>query len=104
MHRREELFCKLTNLNNRSQAISMPVCAATFGRLFKFASISLRWDCNFDIKLTGNTLFLVRIEESAKKLIDVVYGYGHTFPTASTYLGNDVHDASPMSAEGFQQH
>ena len=59
------------------------------GNLIRFANSDER-TFRFYIELVGNTVFLVRKENSPTQLIEGVHGYGHTFPEAYTSWEADV--------------
>lgn len=59
------------------------------GNLIRFANSDER-TFRFYVELIGNTLFLVRKENSPRQLIEGVRGYGHTFPEAYTSWEADV--------------
>ena len=53
------------------------------GNLFRFAG-SKESTFRFNMQVIGDTIFLVRKENSPREVIDGVYGYGHTFPEKYT--------------------
>lgn len=59
------------------------------GNLIRFAN-SVEKTFRFYVELVGNTVFLVRKENSPTELIEGVRGYGHTFPEAYTSWEADV--------------
>jgi hypothetical protein len=58
-------------------------CGSTLGNLLKF-SRSIPAVFRFDAELIGDTVFLIRKENSPTELMEGVKGYGHTFPAAYT--------------------
>ena len=64
-------------------------CGSTLGNLLRFAD-SVERSFRFNVEVIGNTVFLVRKENSPTELIPDVYGYGHTFPEAYTSWDADV--------------
>jgi hypothetical protein len=63
--------------------IDIMACASTLGNLFRF-SRSIPSVFRFNAEMIGNTVFLIRKENSPTELIKDVKGYGHTFPAAYT--------------------
>lgn len=59
------------------------------GNLIRFANSNER-TFRFYVELVGNTVFLVRKENSPTEPIEGVRGYGHTFPEAYTSWEADV--------------
>ncbi len=64
-------------------AIDIVGFGSTIKNLLRFAN-SVERTFRFCIELIGNTVFLVRKENSPTELIEGVRGYGHTFPEAYT--------------------
>ena len=64
-------------------AIDIMACSNTFENLLRF-SRSIPSVFRFDVEMIGDTVFLIRKENSPTELIKHVKGYGHTFPTAYT--------------------
>ena len=64
-------------------------CGSTIGGLLRFVR---NQDNPFRIlvELVGDTIFLLRRENSPDELIPGIYGYGHTFPEAYTCWDPDV--------------
>ena len=62
------------------------------GNLIRFAN-SVERTFRFYVERIGNTVFLVRKENSPTELIEGVHGYGHTFPEAYTSWEGDVRDS-----------
>lgn len=62
-------------------AIDVVGCGNTIGNLIRFANSSKR-TFRFYIEVVGNTIFLVRKENSLTEPIKGVRGYGYTFPEA----------------------
>ena len=67
----------------KTKSIDVVACGSTLGNLLRF-SRSIEKDFRFDVELIGNTLFLIRKENTPTELIPDVHGYGHTFPEAYT--------------------
>jgi hypothetical protein len=63
--------------------IDIMACASTLGNLLRF-SRSIPSVFRFDAEMIGDTVFLIRKENSPTELIKDVKGYGHTFPAAYT--------------------
>ncbi|MCJ1382150.1 hypothetical protein MMC17_005262 [Xylographa soralifera] len=64
-------------------AIDVVGCGSTMGNLLRFAA-SKESTFRFNMEIIGDTIFLVRKENSPQEIIDGVYGYGHTFPDSYT--------------------
>jgi len=62
------------------------------GNLIRFANADER-TFRFYVELVGNTVFLVRKENSPMESIEGVRGYGHTFPEAYTSWEADVENS-----------
>ncbi|MCJ1288011.1 hypothetical protein MMC26_007364 [Xylographa opegraphella] len=67
-------------------------CGSTMGNLLRFAG-SIDKTFRFEVELIGDTVFMVRKENSPQELIPGVYGYGHTFPEAYTTWAKGVKDS-----------
>ena len=80
-----------------TRTVDVVACGSTLGNLLRFASGSER-DFRFDIEIVGDTVFLIRRENSPKELIPNVRGYGHTFPEAYT-----TWDASARKSTSHQR-
>jgi hypothetical protein len=63
--------------------IDIMACASSLGNLLRF-SRSIRTVFRFHAEMIGDTVFMVRKENSPTELIKDVKGYGHTFPAAFT--------------------
>ncbi|KAK2751028.1 hypothetical protein FQN57_000103 [Myotisia sp. PD_48] len=70
-------------------SIDIVACGSTLGNLIRYIRKS---DQSFRIlvEIIGNTLFLVRRENSPTELIDGVYGYNHTFAEKYTTWDPEV--------------
>lgn len=73
-------------------AVDIFGCGSTLGNLLRFADSSDR-TFRFHAELVGDTVFLVRKENSPRELIPGVYGYGHTFPEAYTSWAQGAKDS-----------
>lgn len=58
-------------------------CGNTVGSLLAFVS-GIEKTFRMGVEKVGNTVFLLRRENSPRELIKGVYGYGHTFPESYT--------------------
>ncbi|KAI4225363.1 MAG: hypothetical protein L6R40_008375 [Gallowayella cf. fulva] len=70
-------------------AIDVVGCGNTMGNLIRFANSNEK-TFRLYIEVVGNTVFLVRKENSPTEPIEGVRGYGHTFPEAYTSWEVDV--------------
>ena len=75
--------------DHASSAIDIVACGSTLGNLLRFCR-SAEKKFYFDVEIVGNTLFLIRRENSPTELIPDVYGYGHTFPDEYTTWDSSV--------------
>lgn len=64
-------------------------CGSTFGSLLRFVRKNDK-PFRMLVEVVGNTVFLIRRENSPTELIPNVRGYGHTFPEAYTTWEADV--------------
>lgn len=72
-----------------SQQTDVVACGSTIGNLLRFLQSE---DKSFRIlvELVGETMFLIRRENTPRELIPNVYGYGHSFPEAYTTWDSEV--------------
>jgi hypothetical protein len=77
--------------------IDIFACGSTLGNLLRFAR-GVDNAFRFSVEVIGNTVFLIRKENSPTELIPNVRGYGHTFPEAYTTWDKDV-----MGSESHQR-
>jgi hypothetical protein len=79
------------NPNLDTQDIDVFGCGSTFGNLLRFArNVDTDKPFRFLVEVVGETVFLIRRENSPKEVIADIYGYGHTFPAANTTWDADV--------------
>ena len=66
-------------------------CGSTLGNLLRFArNVETEKPFRFLVEVVGETVFLIRRENSPKEGIADVRGYGHSFPEANTTWDADV--------------
>jgi hypothetical protein len=66
-------------------------CGSTFGNLLRFAwNVEIEKPFRFLVEVVGETLFLIRRENSPKEVIADIRGYGHSFPEANTTWDTDL--------------
>lgn len=72
-----------------SQQTDVVACGSTIGNLLRFLQSE---DKSFRIlvELVGETVFLIRRENTPRELIPDVHGYGHSFPEAYTTWDSEV--------------
>lgn len=63
--------------------IDIVACSSTLGNLLRFAR-GEHHPCRMLVEVVGNTVHLIRRENSPRQIIPNVWGYGHTFPEAYT--------------------
>ncbi|TVY17683.1 hypothetical protein LARI1_G004622 [Lachnellula arida] len=68
-------------------------CGSTFGNLLRCARSQPK-PFRFDVDVIGNTVFMVRREESPTEMITDLQGYGHTFPEAYTSWDANVRNST----------
>jgi len=68
-------------------------CGSTVGNLLRCAR-SQPQPFRFDVDVIGDTVFMVRREESPTQMITDLQGYGHTFPEAYTSWDVDVRNST----------
>ena len=67
-------------------------CGSTFGNLLRCAR-SQPQPFRFDVDVIGDTVFMVRREDTPTQMITDLQGYGHTFPDAYTSWDADVRNS-----------
>jgi hypothetical protein len=72
-------------------------CGSTLGSLLRFARGTVQ-SFRMLVEVIGNTVFLIRSENSPTEIIPDVRGYGHTFPEAYT-----TWNASGQGSESHQR-
>ncbi|KAF2429947.1 hypothetical protein EJ08DRAFT_589893, partial [Tothia fuscella] len=74
-----------------AQEIDVFGCGSTLGNLLKFArNVETEKSFRFLVEVVGETVFLIRRENSPKEVIADIRGYGHSFPEANTTWDADV--------------
>lgn len=68
-------------------------CGSTFGNLLRCARSQPK-PFRFDLDVIGDTVFMVRREESPTEMITDLQGYGHTFPEAYTSWDANVRNST----------
>ena len=68
-------------------------CGSTFGNLLRCARSQAK-PFRFDVDVIGDTVFMVRREESPTQMITDLQGYGHTFPEAYTSWDANVRNST----------
>lgn len=72
-------------------------CGSTLGNLLRFArNVETEKPFRFLVEVVGETVFLIRTENSPSEVIADIRGYGHSFPEANTtwdadLKGSDTH-------------
>lgn len=74
------------------EEIDVFACGSTMGNLLRFAQKSDK-PFQFVVETIGETVFLIRRENSLDEKIPSVVGYGHTFPRTYTRLDDSVTNA-----------
>ena len=75
----------------KSQEVDVFGCGSTFGNLLRFArNVETEKSFRFLVEAVGETVFLIRRENSPKAVIADIRGYGHSFPEANTTWDSDV--------------
>lgn len=69
--------------------IDVFACGSTLGNLLRFTR-SVNKPFRFKVQLIGSTVFLIRMENDPRELIEGIHGYGHTFPEAYTTWDESV--------------
>ncbi|TLD32093.1 hypothetical protein E2P81_ATG07583 [Venturia nashicola] len=74
-----------------STTIDIFGCGSTLGNLLRFVrNVEVEKPFRFLAEVVGNTVFLIRRENSPQEVIHDVRGYGHSFPEANTTWDADV--------------
>ncbi|KAG0645078.1 hypothetical protein D0Z07_9108 [Hyphodiscus hymeniophilus] len=82
-----------------AQEVEVFGCGSTFGNLLRFArNVETEKPFRFLVEVVGETVFLIRRENSPKEVIADIRGYGHSFPEANT-----TWDADLQSSETHQR-
>ncbi|TVY43120.1 hypothetical protein LSUB1_G003127 [Lachnellula subtilissima] len=68
-------------------------CGSTFGNLLRCARSQPK-PFRFDVDVIGDTVFMVRREETPTEMITDLQGYGHTFPEAYTSWDANVRNST----------
>ncbi|KAM5356654.1 hypothetical protein ACJ41O_003300 [Fusarium nematophilum] len=84
-HPLEPTVVSVMKMNPDPLPVNIVACGSTLGNLLRFAR-GVDEDRSFRIlvELVGDTVHLIRRENSAKELIPGIRGYGHTFPETYT--------------------
>ena len=69
--------------------VDLFACSSTLGNLFRYVDKQEK-TFRMLVKVVGDTIFLVRRENSPTQLIPGITGFGHSFPEAYTTWGADV--------------
>jgi hypothetical protein len=73
------------------QEVDVFGCGSTFGNLLRFArNVEIEKPFRFLVEVVGETVFLIRRENSPKEVIADIRGYGHSFPEANTTWDADL--------------
>ncbi|XMA20290.1 hypothetical protein WAI453_013081 [Rhynchosporium graminicola] len=68
-----------------AQGVDIFSCGSTLGNLLRFArNVETEKPFRFLVEVVGQTVFLLRRENSPKEAITDIRGYGHSFPEANT--------------------
>jgi hypothetical protein len=74
-----------------AQEVDVFGCGSTFGNLLRFArNVETEKPFRFLVEVVGETVFLIRRENSPKEVIADIRGYGHSFPEANTTWDADL--------------
>ena len=74
-----------------AQEVDIFACGSTLGNLLRFArNVETEKPFRFLVEVVGQTVFLIRRENSPTEKIADIYGYGHTFPEANTTWDADL--------------
>lgn len=74
-----------------AQEVDVFGCGSTLGNLLRFArNIETEKPFRFLVEVVGETVFLIRRENSPKTVIADIRGYGHSFPEANTTWDADL--------------
>ncbi|KAL3417065.1 geranylgeranyl pyrophosphate synthetase [Phlyctema vagabunda] len=74
-----------------AQEVNVFGCGSTLGNLLRFArKVETEKPFRFLVEVVGETVFLIRRENSPKEVIADIRGYGHSFPEANTTWDADV--------------
>ncbi|OCK74672.1 hypothetical protein K432DRAFT_409666 [Lepidopterella palustris CBS 459.81] len=74
-----------------AQEVDVFGCGSTLGNLLRFArNVETEKPFRFLVEVVGETVFLIRRENSPKEVIADIRGYGHSFPEANTTWDADV--------------
>ncbi|OBT81336.1 hypothetical protein VE02_10091 [Pseudogymnoascus sp. 03VT05] len=78
-----------------AQEVDVFGCGSTFGNLLRFArNVETEKPFRFLVEVVGETVFLIRRENSPKEVIADIRGYGHSFPEANTTWDADVQSSN----------
>ncbi|KAH7247095.1 hypothetical protein B0J15DRAFT_500110 [Fusarium solani] len=84
-HPLEPAIISVMKMNPKAMPVNIVGCGSTIGNLLRFArGVDLDRPFRILVELVGDTVHLIRRENSPKELIPGVRGYGHTFPEAYT--------------------
>ncbi|CZS94332.1 uncharacterized protein RCO7_10301 [Rhynchosporium graminicola] len=74
-----------------AQGVDIFSCGSTLGNLLRFArNVETEKPFRFLVEVVGQTVFLLRRENSPKEAITDIRGYGHSFPEANTTWDADI--------------
>ncbi|KAI9652700.1 MAG: hypothetical protein M1829_001483 [Trizodia sp. TS-e1964] len=77
------IFEACPDFNTRE--VDVFACGSTLGNLLRFAcNIESEMPFHFLVEVVGETIFLIRRENSPKEVIKDLRGFGHSFPEANT--------------------
>ncbi|KAM0429740.1 hypothetical protein ACHAPT_006346 [Fusarium lateritium] len=84
-HPLEPAIVSVMKMNPDPMPVNIVACGSTVGNLLRFSrGTDLDHPFRILVELVGDTVHLVRQENSPKELIPDVRGFGHTFPEAYT--------------------
>ncbi|RSL64622.1 hypothetical protein CEP51_013127 [Fusarium floridanum] len=84
-HPLEPAIVSVMKMNHYPMPVNVVACGSTIGNLLRFVrDVDLDRPFRILVELVGDTVHLIRRENSPKELIPGVRGYGHTFPEAYT--------------------
>ncbi|KAF4440390.1 hypothetical protein F53441_12338 [Fusarium austroafricanum] len=84
-HPLEPAIVSVMKMNPKPIPVHIVACGSTIGNLLRFArGVDLDRSFRILVEKVGETVHLIRRENSPKEKIEGVRGYGHTFPEAYT--------------------